>query len=501
MSEMRFNQLCVPIAETTAVRAVAGLKKAKAVAKWVELRLDYLETTREIEKLLSLLSRMRLPQNLVFTLRRMAAGGEFGGTVEAQVRWLLKSATLGRWVDLEIESLQSAGPGILKDFHRCGAGVILSYHNFRAVPGNLKKIALLLASYPVNIIKIAVSCQSMKDAGNLLALQDELRQRGIRSVVLGMGASGLPTRVLGPSRGAVFTFATLDPHRKSAPGQLTVEEMVHVYRAPQINRHTRVLGIVGSPLDHSLSPILYNSAFASLRMNAVFLKLETKEVDGFKTWARQLGLKGTSVTLPHKTRVVRYLSKMEPGARTAGAVNTICRKKNRWVGYNTDITGISSALEGMKLLLAGSNVLLLGAGGAAQAACAFLTQKRARVFIFNRTSKKAKALAKKFGQQVVKRSDLPKRGYSLVINATSVGMWPNTEETPIGLNSIRADVVFDMVYNPPTTRLLREAKQLRVRTVSGLEMFTAQAKRQFRLLTGKELPASVLNKVRSRKKR
>lgn len=474
----------------------AAVRAAAKKARWVELRLDYLLSLREIERLLELLSRKDLGRNdLIFTLRRQNAGGRFSGTVAEQLAVLNRAARLNQWIDVEIEMIDATGSEGVRAFHRAGAGVIASYHNFNETPSDLEPIVRRLKSTRADILKIATQCNSLDDAGRLLALQEKLARRKISSIVLGMGPAGVATRILGPSRGSVLTYAPLEETKSSAPGQLTFEDLQQRYRIQQINRTTKIYGIIGYPLGHSLSPVLYNSAFSILKMNAVHLRLESESLGDFRGWTKQLGISGLSVTLPYKAQVTTFLNGMDPLARFVGAVNTVHLRERRWEGYNTDVTGIQKALQKLDFPLQKSDVLLLGAGGAAQAAAAFLNSQNARVFVCNRTMASAERLAQRFRLRLLRPEELPGRSFHLVVNATAVGMWPYQDRSPIDLKTIRTKAVFDMVYKPIETRLLAEARRRKIQTISGLEMFLAQAVAQFKILTGRALPDSAIRLV------
>ncbi len=478
---------------------LAAMERARRSSAWIELRLDYLAGPREIDRIIHALSKKTFRRNhLIVTLRRREIGGGFPGSVEAQIRRLLQAAGLQQWVDLEIESIDDRGIGIVEELRERGARIIVSYHNFQKTPANLPAIVRRLKAARPDILKIATHCNSMDDAARLLRLQDRLHEEGIHSLILGMGTSGTATRILGPSRGVAFTYAAQQADKASAPGQLTVDELARQYRIHRINRSTRVYGVVGYPLGHSLSPVIYNSAFAASEMNAVHLRLETGKLGDFRRWTGALRIRGLSVTLPYKTAIMKYLDHLDSSAKFADAVNTVRFNGRQAIGYNTDVIGIEKPLQQAGLRLNGAKVLLLGAGGAAQAAAAFLVSQSAEVYVFNRTVSKARRLARQFRLRVIQFRELKDRRFALIVNATSVGMWPNIKASPIDLSGIRTDAVFDLVYKPPETKLLGDARRRGMKTISGIEMFLAQAFAQFRILTGRSLPASAVRETLKR---
>jgi 3-dehydroquinate dehydratase/shikimate dehydrogenase len=475
---------------------LVAARRAMHTARWIEWRLDYLKSASERERLLHAAQRLR-PRGceFIFTMRRTVSGGKFKGSEICQLDWLKRFAELKQWLDIEIETLQTLAVKHIRDLGCSSSKIIVSYHNFRSTPTDLASLAQKLDSTGADLIKIAAQANSLSDAARLIDAQRMLRRQRRCSVVLGMGTCGVPTRVLGPSCGAQFTYATLEPGKESAPGQLTVQELKSLYRIDRINSRTRIFGILGHPVGHSLSPRLYNGAFARLGLNSIHLPFDSPHLDGFLESAKKLKLSGLSITLPHKNDVMQFLSEIDPPAKKIGAVNTLRLTKGRWKGYNTDVIGIAQPLEEAGVRLNGAEVLLLGAGGAAQAAAAALAEAGALAFIFNRTEATARTLARRFGHRVIRFDEIQGKHFDLLINATPIGMWPSTHATPIDLSDLRVDVVFDLVYNPAETQLLKTARRLCVRTISGVRMFVAQARTQFRILTGRSLPESVVRQI------
>jgi shikimate dehydrogenase len=294
-------------------------------------------------------------------------------------------------------------------------------------------------------------------------------------IVTGMGEIGQITRLAGPSRGGFLTYAAAPAGPSSAPGLLTAREMLEVYRFRKIRRETKPVGILGNPVGHSLSPVIHNRGFDALNLDFVYLKFPAPDVKDFFANAREIGIEGCSVTIPHKTAVIPFLHSVTLEAQEAGAVNTIYRREGEWAGDNTDVHGVRVALKTAGFDPAGKTVTILGSGGAAKAAQAALKGAR-----------KVTVLA---------RSELAlaaNSGCDLLINATPLGMWPAIDATPLD-GPIPAKVVFDMVYNPPITRLLRAAADQGKTIIPGTAMFLAQAARQFEIWTGHEAPAEIFS--------
>ena len=274
-----------------------------------------------------------------------------------------------------------------------------------------------------------------------------------------------------------------------------------------ITGHTQLFGIIGNPVEHSLSPAMHNAAFAELGINGVYIPMRPTDLaDGFRG-LRSLGFIGVSVTVPFKVAIMDFLDHVDPVARNIGAVNTLLfardRDHCRCTGYNTDWLGSNQAL-GLELPLAGATVLILGAGGAARAVGFGLIEAGAKVLIANRTEVKGRALAAQLRCPFVPADQLAELRADALINTTSVGMAPHVDAMPIRAELLpRFAVVMDIVYAPLTTRLLREANACGCRTVDGLEMLLHQGAAQFTLWTGCEAPLNVMrqaleNELRSR---
>jgi len=276
----------------------------------------------------------------------------------------------------------------------------------------------------------------------------------------------------------------------------------------KITSRTRLYGIIGNPIGHSLSPVMQNAAFEAVGLDAVYLALRVESsllrqaIEGF----RAINLLGFSVTIPHKVAVMKYLDELDGSAATIGAVNTVINREGKLIGYNTDGTGALAALREAGVDLQGRRILLLGAGGAARALAFSLAETAERITILNRTVSKAEGLAedvRKVTEAIVVHGRLDPSTLSvesssadLLVNATSVGMNPKPEETPIDAKLLRSDmVVFDIVYSPLETRLLREARDVGAKGIGGLMMLVHQGAQAFELWTGKKAPIPMMTKA------
>ncbi|HEX7771523.1 MAG TPA: shikimate dehydrogenase, partial [Pyrinomonadaceae bacterium] len=302
------------------------------------------------------------------------------------------------------------------------------------------------------------------------------------------------TRVLGPSRGAFLTYGALDDDSATAPGQVNAPKLRSLYHIDQIDDETMICGLIGLPVMHSVSPRIHNAAFTAEEINGVYLPFEVKNVDSFfkrmvdpRTRELNWNLGGLCVTAPHKQSVMQYLDWIEPNAREIGAVNTVVIENDWLLGYNTDAAGLIEPLLERLGSLADREVAIIGAGGAARAAIWALGQHQARVTLFARNVEKARKLAEVFNISCESLSSAKFDGYDLVINATPLGSGEHIDQSPVTAEQLNgARCIYDLIYNPSETKLLRDARQIGCETLGGMEMLVAQAKLQFELWTGKK---------------
>jgi 3-dehydroquinate dehydratase/shikimate dehydrogenase len=327
-------------------------------------------------------------------------------------------------------------------------------------------------------------------------------------IAIAMGAAGLPTRVLAPARGALLTFGSLDAQHASAPGQVSADELRHLYRLASLNEQTLITGLIGAPIAHSVSPHMHNAAFASLGLNGVYLPLEVDQLAFFmrrmvRPATRELDwkLRGLSVTAPHKTAIIEHLDEIDSAAREIGAVNTVVvGEDGRLFGCNTDAAAAIAPLK-QQADLNGARVAVLGAGGAARAVLWQLRREGARTTIFARDLPRAANTAEQFGAELAPLGDASFGDFDVVINTTPLGTrGALVDESVVTASQLRgASLVYDLVYNPPETRLLREARAAGCRVLGGLPMLIAQAAEQFRLWTNQEPPPFVMHEASARR--
>lgn len=470
------TRICVSVCEKNLDALEKACERASEWADVIELRLDCLSALADLQPVLE-----RVPRPVILTFRPVEQGGH--RELDRQTRqsfW--KTAPLTDWRDIEADLTPETD----------WSHVIISHHDFSGVPGDLTKIYERLASTPAAVIKIAVHANDIVDCLPAFQLLDRARSEGRDAIAIAMGNAGLMTRILGPSRGAFLTYAALQDDNATAPGQITAQKLRSLYHVDKIDRETMICGLVGLPVMHSVSPHMHNVAFESAGINGVYLPLEARDVKSFVTrmvhpLTREIdwNLRGLSVTAPHKSTVVECLDWIEPTAKEIGAINTIVVDGDKLCGYNTDAAGLIEPLLKFMGSLNGLRVAVIGAGGAARAAVWALRQQHANVTLFARDVQKARAFGEAFN---VSYATLPASfgGYDLVINATPLGSGALIDQTPATAEQLAgAHYVYDLVYNPIETRLLKEACKVGCKTVRGLEMLVAQAKIQFELWTGK----------------
>ena len=343
-----------------------------------------------------------------------------------------------------------------------------------------------MLAIPADYYKIVTTATTLADNVTMMKfLQAQSDKHAL--VGLCMGEQGIISRVLGVRAGSVFTFAAVSADQKTAPGQVSAQQLRSIYRIEQVDVATRVYGVAGDPVGHSLSPVIMNTALRRENVNGVYLALHAKTLADLLFCVREIPLHGLSITMPYKQAILEHLDNTDAHTSKIGACNTVVRGQDgKLYGFNTDTAGVVRPLE-QRITIEGSKVLVLGAGGAARAAVFGLKERGADVWILNRSAAPAQKLARQAKAHSIKRPDLRKMAFDVIINATPVGM--TSAESPLKENEIQAKVVFDMVYDPVETPLLKIARAKGLAVIPGVEMFVHQAARQFEIWTGKPAPA------------
>jgi len=452
----------------------------------VELRLDWLKNDKERHAFLNWLrSRPIGKTQLIATCRRRVGGGEFTGDAGAELFWLMKAKEAGcSWCDLEVETLREL-PGKTVRGYAIPEKVLLSMHDFRKTPKFPRGLAVP-ARGGANAIKVAAMARSLSDSARTLRLARQSRD----VVAVAMGEIGLPARVLALREGSALAYAPVAS--ATAPGQIPLRDLKHLYSAHELTRATRVFGVIGDPVGHSLSPLLHNTGYIAAKKDAVFLPFLVEDLKDFLKALPEFGVRGFAVTLPHKQKIFACLDDVEPLAEKIGAVNTVTVGTNgKLYGKNTDYLGVLHSLE-KKLHLRGSRVVIYGAGGSARAAAFAVKLAGAQVFICARRREAARALAKAVDGEAIQRSALRTQKFDALLNATPIGMHPHEKVSPLAKSELNCSLVMDLIYRPMRTKLLSLAASRRIACVSGVEMFLAQGFAQWEHWMGSRAPESIM---------
>jgi len=482
---LRLPRVCVAIAGTDASEM---LEKAEVLARdnpFIELRLDYLPKPGLALGRIREFTESHPHVAVIATCRRAASGGKFRGPIPSQLEVLGKAADAGcQLVDVELQTAIRLKPAQIEKL-RAKAALVLSFHDFRATQ-KLDETLKKMTGYPADFYKIVSTATSLSD--NVTMMKFLERHQDAHSLVgLCMGEQGIISRVLGARAGSAFTFGALTADEKTAPGQVTARELRSTYRIDQVDAATKVFGVAGDPIEHSLSPAIMNAALRRENVNGVFLALHARSLKDLLACVKEIPIQGLAITMPHKQAILSHLDNTDPFTAKIGACNTIVRSADgKLYGFNTDTSGVVRPLE-QRMTLQDAKILVLGAGGAARAAVFGLKERGAQVSVLNRSLAAAQKLARQARARTVKRPDLKKMEFDVIINATPVGMG-NAKESPLNAEEIKAKYVFDMVYDPSETRLLKLAKERGCEVIAGSEMFVHQAARQFEIWTGKPAP-------------
>lgn len=503
--------LIVPIvsaAPSLRARAQAALR---AGADVVELRVDRIGDIAAVEELL----REPHAKPFILTVRAREEGGAWEGDEAERVALIerlglllpgyvdfeyaawMRSANVRQKIGLVCRTARDESSGRPKN------ELILSHHDLHGTPDDaeLERIVTAMQAQPAAVAKVVFTPRDATDALRIVALR-KFASDARPLIALGMGEAGLLTRVMARTSDMFGSFAALDRAEQSAPGQPTIDDFRNHYRWDTVSPSTRFFGLIGWPVSHSHSPHIHNAAMLAAAVDGVYLPLPVAPDEAsFRRFMQQTlapvgrPFAGFSVTIPHKEHALRWLlaAGYDAGtlARRCGAVNTLLRTPDgRYFGQNTDATAawsvLSAAAPEIAANPAGATVLVLGAGGAARGIAAALVEHGCRVCVTNRSAARARVLSADLDCAFAaweERASLPA---DVVINCTSVGMSPKIDDSPLPMAALRTgQIVFDTVYTPPDTRLLRDAAAAGCRVISGRALFLAQAAEQFQLWHGR----------------
>ena len=486
--------LCVTIARSAVPRVRAEhAALAEAGAKLVELRLDWLKGDVDVAALLK-----DRPTPAILTCRRREDGGRWSGSEEARLKLLRAAIVAGAdFVDLEADVAETV-PRFGKTKR------VVSHHDFKGTPGSLElaEIHKKLAAADADVVKLVTTAEGVEDNARVVKVGAKSK---VPTVAFCMGEWGLPSRVATCKHGAPWTYASFSSSRSIAPGMPGHAEMRRVYRAHRVGKKTRLFGVLGDPVAHSLSPHLHNAAFRAAGVDACYLpvRASAEEFPEAVAALAEIGFEGFSVTIPHKQAALTFAEAPTDAAKRIGAANTLwldrTGEKPTWRAANTDHDAALASLTAAvrendpDASLAGRRATVLGAGGVARAVVAALTDAGCGVTVTARTEAKLRALVTEFGGTAETWPNRLTHPADIVVNCTPVGMWPEMDECPVPQNAIPPQgVVFDTIYNPARTLLLKWAKERGCRTVSGVDMFVRQAEAQFEIFAGQAPPKGVM---------
>uniref|UniRef100_A0A5B7BJ48 shikimate dehydrogenase (NADP(+)) n=1 Tax=Davidia involucrata TaxID=16924 RepID=A0A5B7BJ48_DAVIN len=504
--------LCTPLMGTTVDQMLIEMRKAKEIgADIVEIRLDCLRQFSPRQDLEILIKRSPLPT--LVTYRPIWEGGQYEGDENKRQDALRLAMELGAdYIDVELQvahefnnSINEKKPEKFK--------VIVSSHNFNNTP-SVEAIGNLVARIQAtgaDIVKIATTALDITDVARIFQITVHSQ---VPTIGIVMGERGLISRLLSPKFGGYLTYGALEAGAISAPGQPTAKDLLDLYNFRLINPDTKVYGIIGKPVGHSKSPLLFNEAYKKVGLNAVYVHLLVDDVQKFFNTYSSIDFAGFSCTIPHKEAALKCMNEIDPIAKKIGAINNIVRRPDGTLtAYNTDYIGAISGIEdGLRESngsspaagspLAGKLFVVLGAGGAGKSLAYGAKQKGARVVVANRTFERAKELADKVGGQAMTLAEVddfhPEEGMILA-NTTSVGMKPNIDAAPISKEALKHyTLVFDAIYTPKDTRLLREARECGCAIVYGTEMLIRQGFEQYKNFTGLQAPEELFRELMSR---
>jgi 3-dehydroquinate dehydratase/shikimate dehydrogenase len=544
---MNNGKICISVCAETADELYYQLEKASRLADLVEVRLDCLQAD-EFDRSLEVIATLRTNIPLLATLRPNKDADltpqkrEYRNNKEKKTHLAESEKRFRRWFRiLELEQFKLAD--FEYDIHaklRWCMGFVTFWGSKyeatseRELARKLKDRELILSEHYFlqgkidlfetydriapkrntgenisdgveevrfiedRILKIAANSSDIIDSIQIWKLLERAKADGNRIIPIAMGEAGKWTRILGLAHGAYLTYASLESGSETAPGQISAEDMLNVFRVKDLDESTDVYGIIAGNTSYTMSPYVHNAAFKAAGLNSVFVPLQVSDLDEFirrmvrpETREVELNFKGFSVTNPHKQAVIEHLDELDAAARKIGAVNTIKVIDGKLHGYNTDAPGFIEPLKAKLGDLAGSRVAVFGAGGAARAVVYSLKNEGANVTVYARDASKAKILAEEFqlDAEQLPDDDAPISA-EVVVNATPLGTKGEfvnaTAATARQLNGTK--LVYDLVYNPAETQLLKEAKSAGAMTLNGFDMLIAQAVRQFEIWTGLKAP-------------
>ncbi len=448
-----------------------------------EVRLDFLENKNEIFDI-------RLPCKTIYTFRPKREGGLYTGNENDRLNFLIKIARAfpHSYIDLEYDVDREVFYEINKS-----CSIICSCHCF-SDKWNMNKIGIALDK-PAEMYKIALMANSTEKVFRAISILNSLRMQGKNVNLVLMGSNGQWVRILASFFKLPWTYISYSKNQQTGPGQLSFNQAVKIYRLHEVDMSYSVYGIIGNPLSHSISPVVHNIAFKELDYKAIYVPFEIDNLELFMGKINEIiPLRGLSVTIPYKQSILSIIDQVEEHAIQIGAINTLKYKELKWIGFNTDWLGFINPL--LNIINPGNlNALVLGAGGAASAVIYALKKAKCKVSITNRNNIKALELAKRFYVNFIPWEERDKYNFDILVNATPAGMYPDLNFKPINLKKVEGKIIYDLIYNPLETELIKEANEKGGITLNGLDMLIEQAIEQLKIWIGRYPPKNMLREV------
>ncbi len=550
------TQICVPLMVEDHSEALRdAILAAELGADLIEFRVDVFfedhsnEETGVVELLQQRIDRVLdlvevSPIPCIVTCRPHWEGGEYHGDDDERVALyeaLGTSDTPPAYIDVELATYTRSANirqkinlavNHPKQVRTISTRLILSTHDFDGRPSDLTRKILTMQDEPAcSVIKVAYRARSIRDNLELFEL---LRDANKPTIALGMGEFGQMSRILAPKFGGFITFASLKYEANTAPGQITIAELIHLYRFRSIKPSTKVYGIIGWPVTQSLSPMVHNAGFEQIGWDGVYVPMPVEgSYESFKATTamlitmQDLNFEGASVTIPHKENLLKQypvVDYIQPRTAIAGSANTLCFEFDEYVyenshvrerynphPENTDSSAMYELIRDEIEPTQGKTIMVFGAGGAAKGVLAALRDSGATVFVTNRNCDRAQELVREqttgttpypiTNLFAIEQTEQENHHCDLYINCTPVGMAdgpdPDGLSIPIpNMDNLSPETVFfDTVYNPIETPMLKAAKERGYRTIDGVQMFVKQAEAQFEIWTDQTAPDGLFDQI------
>ena len=514
--------ICVPITAKTNKEALSEIKRSCPIADFIELRMDLI-ADGNLDDLIGAIRNTAGSIKIIVTCRKKEealSANELPGA-----RSIMKGKEIGKmdllkkaiemkadFVDIELTEGQATISELRNYCAKLGGvtGIIVSYHNIKKTPSltKLKEIFQKCLGTGAAVVKIVTFAKSAEDNLKVLSMIPYAQKHSQEIIAMCMGDEGRISRVVAPFLGAYLSFAVLDQRAQSAPGQLTMRQMRQINNLIQgnclPNKLDAVLSsghdlqnyiLLGNPVAQSLSPLMHNAALKEMGIDGRYSAFCVSDLEAALQGIKGMNISGASVTIPYKVSVMEYLDEIHDDALKIGAVNTIVNNNGRLMGYNTDWLGLMLTLKEL-MPVKDQTFVIIGAGGTARAAVYGIMKEGGLPIIVNRTMARGKVISDEFNCQFYSLADLAKIKADCLINTTPVGMYPHTDQSPVGASLLAEyKYVIDVIYNPLKTRLLLDAEKHGCRIVSGLDMFVHQGALQIKLWTGKEPSRELMKKV------